>query len=151
MTRSNPNRLAGIAAAALALAATSFALRAGAATPPGRYDVDTQNGTVADTRTGLIWQRTADSNKYTWSGAQTYCAGLGGGYRVPFLKELFTLIDPMRNSPAIDPAFMGQQSDAYWSASPVASDSSQGWYVEFVYGGGKPSPKTASAYVRCVK
>jgi hypothetical protein len=138
-------------AAALALAATSSALRAVAATPPGRYNIDTQNGTIADTRTGLIWQRTADSNKYTWSSAQTYCSGLGGGYRVPFLKELFTLIDPMRSSPAIDPAFMGQQTDDYWSASPVAGDSTLGWYVEFGYGGGNTRAKTGTAYVRCVK
>lgn len=151
MTRSHQRLLAWSAAAALALAATSFALRAGAATPPGRYNVDTQNGTITDTRTGLIWQRTADSNKYSWSDAQTHCSGLGGGFRAPFLKELFTLIDPMRNNPAIDPVFMGQQSDSYWSASPVAGDSSLGWYVEFVYGGGKTSAKTASAYVRCVK
>lgn len=32
---------------------------------------------------------------------QTYCAGRGAGWRVPALKELLTLIDPTRISPAV--------------------------------------------------
>ena len=68
--------------------------------------VDNGNGTVTDAVTGLIWQRTTDSNgdgdikaddKMTWSAACSYCDALAlAGYpdwRLPTIKELYSLID----------------------------------------------------------
>ena len=57
---------------------------------------------------GLVWPRRAaprrlatalvpaTRNSYNWSGAKAYCGGVvlaGGGWRVPSVKELMTLVD----------------------------------------------------------
>ncbi len=69
--------------------------------------------TVADRYTGLTWQRGdsrgALSGLVPFETAERYCAGLtvaGGGWRVPSVKELATLVDEARfgsGAAAVDP------------------------------------------------
>ena len=76
--------------------------------------VDNGNGTVADTATGLMWQK-ADSNKgLNWQQALQYAeqSTLGGyqDWRLPNAKELQSIVDYTRSpattdSAAIDPVF----------------------------------------------
>ena len=50
-------------------------------------------------------EQAVDPGTYTFSAAQTYCAGLslaGGGWRVPSVKELMTLFDFQRRVPGAD-------------------------------------------------
>ena len=82
-----------LGAAALVL----VALPAGAGAPPGQYTLP-GDGTVHDTKTGLIWQQTLGdpSGGSTWSAAASYCGSLtlaGLSWRVPSVKELMTLED----------------------------------------------------------
>lgn len=76
--------------------------------PPSRYVIDME--TVADTRTGLVWQRQVEPAP-NYAEPTAYCRGLtiaGGGWRAPSTKELLTLVDPTRYDPALDPtAFPG--------------------------------------------
>ncbi len=96
--------------------------RAGADAPADRYTVDAPGGLVTDERTGLVWQHPPAAIAYTWEEARVYCSDLRlartGGFRVPTLKELLTLVDPVRIGPAIDlTAFPSTPSDWFWTAS----------------------------------
>jgi len=133
------------------------ALPASADAPPGRYTV--ASGTVQDTRTGLTWQRAVDANTYTQPNAISYCTGLtlaGGGWRLPKVSELLTLVDPTKSSPAIDAtAFPSTPGGYFWSSSAYvgAGGAGDAWYVDFMTGLSSHSPtgSTASYRVRCVR
>ena len=133
-----------------------------ASAPAGRYVVTsggTNKGTVYDTKTKLTWQQAVQSN-YTWAGAKTYCAGVGStlggsGWRLPTLKELYTIVDfSMSDPPRIDAsAFPGMPTNApdyFWSASPVSGSSSGAWGLDIQ---GLPGNFWVdnTAYVRCVR
>lgn len=60
---------------------------------------------VTDQGTRLVWQRRPSQQSYTLSEAQAYCKNLdlvGGGWRLPSMKEIQTIVDETRQSPAID-------------------------------------------------
>jgi hypothetical protein len=135
--------------------------------PPGRYTIP-GDGTVYDTATTLTWQQTANMTGLTWSVAGPYCAGLtgpaGGGWRLPTVKELTTLLDYSRSgSPFIDPvAFPGvpaQSSsgavNAFWSSTSLVGMSvglTQGaWLVYFDSAITQPNPLNVGGAVRCVR
>ncbi len=101
--------------------------------PPDRYQVSAE--TVLDVETGLTWQRVADSGTYDLADATTYCSTLaldGGGWRVPAVGELESLVNP-ELAPVIDPiAFPSAPSSAFWTSSPLRpSDSIDGMIVHF--------------------
>lgn len=131
--------------------AVSWPAHAGA--PPGRYGVSA--GTVSDRITGLTWQQIATSPKVTWQQATTYCPSLmldGGGWRMPPLKELLSLIDPNEHDPAIDhAAFPGAAGSPFWTSSPVEDDDSTAWSVDFASGASAKLSRTMVLYVRCVR
>jgi hypothetical protein len=134
---------------------------AAASAPGGRYVVTnggTSNGTVYDTKTRLTWQQTISSISYTWADAKTYCAGVGSslggtGWRLPTLKELQSLVDySQKTPPMIDStAFPGVPSAMFWSASPLAGDSSYAWYVGFYNGSSNGFVVSSAHLVRCVR
>jgi hypothetical protein len=140
----------------------TLARLANAAAPAGHYVVTagsgTGNDTVYDTKSKLTWQRTVSSTTYTWATAQTYCAGVGSslggtGWRLPTLKELYSLVDLSQNTgPYIDPtAFPSTPSYYFWSKSPVAGSPSYAWPVNFGYGGTGYFGVSRTNYVRCVR
>jgi hypothetical protein len=77
----------------------------------GYGDAEVTGDTVTDNYTGLTWER-AVGPYLTQPDAIAYCEALGDGFRLPALKELMTLIDPTKYSPAIDlTAFPGTPGD----------------------------------------
>jgi hypothetical protein len=93
---------------------------------------------VTDGGTGLVWQRTPSDASYTWSEAQAHCEALdldGGGFRVPSVKELQTLIDEAKTeSPYLDEdAFPGTPAGRllFWTSSRSASVVTAAWFVNF--------------------
>ncbi len=58
---------------------------------------DNGNGTVTDTNTGFVWQKTPEPDRLQFADAIGYCAALelGGlsNWRVPTIKELYSLAD----------------------------------------------------------
>ena len=122
--------------------------------PPG-YFTDNKNGTVTDNKTGLLWQQGIDPNSETWANAGTYCEGLvlnGGGWRLPSMKELFTLVDVRRINPAIDPAFFpNTPSDQFRTSSPYSGNSVVAWDVYFSDGSVVVDRRDTTFRVRCVR
>jgi hypothetical protein len=94
-----------------------------------------EDDVVTDERTRLIWQRVASSAQHTWVEAKAYCEALdvaGGGWRLPALKELLTLVDPRRRDPAIDTtAFPDTPQSVFWTASPFVDETRQAFQVDF--------------------
>ncbi len=125
--------------------------------PSGRYTIT--DGTVYDTKTKLTWQQ-AVSGKSCWECAKNYCASLSGGWHLPTMKELQTIVDSSRSSPAVDPtAFPSTPADKFWSATQAAEYAStawpKAWTVDF-YSGSTQSFEVAleggyEFYVRCVR
>jgi hypothetical protein len=83
---------------------------------------------VLDRETGLVWQRSPDTNKRNWFDALEHCLklALGGrkGWRLPGIAELASLVDPSvafpgPTLPAGHPFQNVQnvQLDFYWSAT----------------------------------
>ncbi len=135
---------------ALFVVVLSAALITEATAPAGRYTISA--GTVYDTKTGLYWEQSTSSA--TQSAAATYCTSLGGAWRVPKMKELYTIVDlsvvASTTNPAIDTsAFPSTPAGAFW-CSDTNLASSEGWVVDFSAGSAVPSPTSISNSVRCV-
>ncbi len=124
------------------------------------YTID--NDVVTDNWTGLQWQRNASERLPLESNA--YCSTLdrkGGGWRQPTIQELFTLVDPNRNSPAIDtqafPATSTGDATAetmFWSStrySDIYMDGVWGYGVWFGDGSVRAQGLGAAHYIRCVR
>lgn len=128
------------------------------------------SGVVTDDFTHLTWQRSVDANAWGWGAARNYCAQLGlagGGWRVPSVKELATLVDVgvpqpsfSQAEPAIDSAaFPNTPAAEFWSSSASAADSTEAWSVDFLvsldtFGDGivvGTYPQTEQERVRCVR
>lgn len=110
--------------------------------------------TVRDNETGLVWtRRNASEKRLAWTEAKEACEKLeldGGGWRLPTIKELLSLVDYERSSPAIDPAFECN-SDWYWASTPVASVSGCAWFVLFGVGGARWVDRYYYGFVRAVR
>ncbi|MEI6124947.1 MAG: DUF1566 domain-containing protein [Pseudomonadota bacterium] len=125
--------------------------------------IDNNDGTVTDTRTGLIWLKNANPcGTKNWADAGTYCGSLASGtagltegstagqWRLPSLEELQEIgTDPpttwATDSPPVTwtmpgAPFIGVQSNNYWSSTSYAPDPTLAWSVYM----GKGSLRNAS-------
>ena len=108
------------------------------------FDNSAGNGTVTDTRTGLIWLQNANCNgqwdhatQTTWAGnlADGQCGltdgSTAGQWRLPTVTELQDLIDYSRSSPALPVGhpFTGVASDYYWTSTDYAPITAGAWGV----------------------
>lgn len=131
----------------------------------GRYTV--AGGTVLDSDTHLTWQQDFDPGLYAWDAsaspgsAQAYCNDLqlaGGGWRLPTVFELQTIVDEGVAGPAIDSnAFPGTPGVAgsfdteslFWSSTASAFDG-YAWGVFFSDGFADEPVVGTEGHVRCV-
>ncbi|HXN31758.1 MAG TPA: DUF1566 domain-containing protein [Polyangiaceae bacterium] len=144
--------------AVVASVVVSSSVRADA--PPGRYTAS--GGTVVDGMTRLTWQQVVTTSggddgagRSTWANAKSYCASLGGGYRLPTAKELFTIVDFSKTNPSIDTsvsAFPDTPSDTFWTATPLTgSPRTMAWFINFYDGYAGNVDMTQPNRVRCVR
>lgn len=92
-------------------------LRAGAPWPEPRF-VETGRG-MRDELTELTWRKAADEcGLCTWNQALACAQEAGGGWALPTINELESLVDASRADPALPEGhpFAGVQ-EAYWSAT----------------------------------
>lgn len=119
--------------------------------PDSAYTADLINGTVKDTRTGLMWKTCTEgqtwngstcegqATPYTWSAAlELPEAAVFAGYddwRIPNVKELESLVEDCRKAPSINDTFFPNTPNAhFWSASPRRFDDPiHSWYLGFEY------------------
>ena len=116
---------------------------------------DNGNGTVTDSKTGLVWQQGEPGAK-SWGDALNYCEGLSLGgaddWRLPNVKELESLTDDTRFSPALDRTyFPNAATSLYWSSTTGAGYTDYAWSVYFYYGYVSYDSKYNTYYVRCVR
>ncbi|MDM8564843.1 DUF1566 domain-containing protein [Candidatus Halobeggiatoa sp. HSG11] len=119
---------------------------------------DNDDGTVTDHRTCLIWLKNANCAEATrnWATAGTDVTGLNNSgqinskdcgdisnngshqtdWRLPNVKELYSLLDISRSNPALPNGhqFTGVQSHIYWSSTTYADLAVAAWYVVLVDG-----------------
>ncbi len=101
--------------------------------------VDNGDGTVSDTATGLMWQKTTASTTYTWKEALAYCKGLSlanyTDWRLPNVNELLSLVDYTQANPSIDPVLAPDtESRFYWTSSPFVRSPEFAWCIHFYNG-----------------
>ncbi len=123
-----------------------------------RY-IDNGDGTVTDTRSGLIWLKNANCfGEQNWKTAMQSAAKLADGqcglsdgskagdWRLPTKEEWKAMIDTKYRTPVISNAagtdkwqegdtFSGVQASTYWSSTAYASDTGYAWNV-YLGGGG---------------
>lgn len=129
--------------------------------------VDNGNGTIKDTKTGLVWVKNPHTdlpekfkNYMVWKDAIQACKELNfvgkKDWRLPTIEELRELVDYMRGAksgePAIDTKFFPDTKCSwYWSITPCVWGSYNAWVVYFDYGDVGDSYKDSSNYVRPVR
>jgi hypothetical protein len=127
-------------------------VRGGESAPAERYTIS--DGIVFDTQTELTWQQVFPPARQSWADATAYCGALelaGGGWRLPSINELQTLVDDSKN-PAIElAAFPSTPSEYFWSSSTVVGDASRAWTAFFTNGSTYSFAMTALKNVRCVR
>jgi hypothetical protein len=140
-----------------------------ATTPGNRFTVQS-NGTVKDSKTGLMWKQCSEglsgagcsvgsAATYTWQSAlqQAQAVNASGfaGYtdwRVPNVKELRSIVERQCYDASINLGiFPNTPSSYYWSSSPVADGSNDAWIVYFYYGYDGWNAKDNASYVRLVR
>jgi hypothetical protein len=129
---------------------------------PNPRFTDNGDGTVTDNLTGLIWLQDAGCiNIETWLDALTESNGLANGscgltdgsvsgdWRLPHIKELQSLCDYGRVSPAFpsEHPFKNIIHGAYWSSTTRADDPEKAWNLSFYTGWVNTQDKTSSQRV----
>lgn len=95
------------------------------------------DGTVTDRATGLMWQQNDDGKGRDWKSALAYCSGLRlaghDDWRLPDVKELQSIVDYRRSSPAIDPRFftLRDPNGWFWSSTTHGDNIRMASYVCF--------------------
>lgn len=108
------------------------------------------NGTVTDTITGLMWQKT-DGGEMTVENAAIYCDTLTlGGYtdwRLPNCHELYSILNHNRVNPAMDiNNFTTTTAEYWWSSQRQNNDPTKVWATNAGGGvGNHPKAETISA------
>jgi hypothetical protein len=111
---------------------------------------------VKDRTTGLIWSRhTINDERYIWTEAKEAVADVQlcgwSDWRLPTRKELLSIVDDTRVSPAIDIRFFDCKSDWYWTSTEVARSSDCAWFVYFSYGSSSWGGRGYGGFVRAVR
>jgi hypothetical protein len=119
-----------------------------------RYE-DSGDGTVADHKTDLTWQKTDDGVQRNWADGGAYCRALElgghGDWRLPSIEALWTIMDSSRLVPATDSVF-DCQSEWYWASTTLTRYPDYAWRVHFGNGMANHEYKPDYYhYVRCVR
>ena len=145
----------------LTLLAMSYAVQAQTCKPesipastPNSQLQDNGDGTITDTKTGLIWKRclegqsgsdcaSGSAEAFTWQQAlqRAQTVNSSGGFagfsdwRLPTIKELSSLVEHQCVDPAINlTRFPNASNHWLWSSSAVAGSADDAWSVSFYNG-----------------
>lgn len=121
---------------------TGYALRLvrGTAKPP-KYTFNAAGDEVTDLRTGLVWRRCLEG--MAWNGSTCTGGALSlsheqalaraqaqPGWRLPNVKELSSIADRSRWTPAVDMvAFPATPTTYLWASTPLIGNPADAWHV----------------------
>lgn len=99
-----------------------------------------EDGTILDLNSGLMWQEVPTTEGFDWQGAKDYVENLElGGYddwRMPTLKELFSISDFSEGWPYLDTAYFSlvnnehvDKSEQYWADNQYVGHTEEGRYT----------------------
>ena len=93
--------------------------------------IDNGNGTITDTITGLMWQK-SDGGERSFAAALAYADSLSlGGYtnwRLPLPQEIVSVFNLQKNNPAMDVTFFPSTGAEYWwTSTRQTGDTSKVW------------------------
>ena len=97
-----------------------------------RFEVS--DGQTLDRLTGLVWLPHAlpDQSAATWQEALDSARRLGGGWRLPSIYELESLVDTSQAYPALpDGHPFASALDGVWSATSSGFDAAWAWVLYF--------------------
>ena len=116
--------------------------------------IDCGDGTIKDTKTGLMWQKEGSQERLNYAGAENFVAELNKeqypDWRISTREELESILDLTKHDPAIDPIFKCE-SAGYWSSTPYAGYTDYAWVVNFYYGLVYNINRILNYYVRPVR
>lgn len=114
--------------------------------PDSRFK-DIGNGEIEDLQTGLVWQRcsigqswngtscTGEAKNLTWLEALQSAKALGSGYRLPNLKEAYSIVENKCKKPALNTKFFSIEGTGdYWTSTPNTDNGNQAFAVSFYFG-----------------
>ena len=111
-----------------------------------------------DAKTGLIWQDNQDvaENNLNYDEDKTYCQDLKVDgfmdWRLPTLREAYTIVDLTRNRPALKNGFEIRDDSRYWTSTLFVKDpDKEAWYISMSYGEAGAYKKSRVYHVRCVR
>jgi len=90
---------------------------------------------VLDRETGLVWEQSPDATLRSWGDAQRACmnknVGGRGGWKLPSIQELRSLVDPASSNPALPAGhpFTNTHASYYWSATTFVVATDVAWFV----------------------
>jgi hypothetical protein len=98
-------------------------------------------------------EETAVTVSFFWNDAIAAAADAGGGWRLPNIKELNSLVEVACHTPAINPEiFPDTVGTDYWSSTPSNfGDDREIWTVNFTDGDNKLTSKGTRLPVRLVR
>jgi len=109
----------------------------------GRF-IDKGDGTIADTRSGLIWLKKANISEelLTWQEAIDFCKNLTAAghndWRLPTKDEIVSLTAglPVNSDwrPYLEKQGFMNVQDFYWSSTQYAPDASNAWSAPMALG-----------------
>ena len=139
-----------------------------AATTPSDNFVDNGNGTITDSKHGLMWMRCSlgqtwqndrcvgDSLALSWQQALVTAHGYvyanQQGWRVPNVKELASITEVQCVRPAINiELFPDTPADDFWSSTPSVTDPQRAWVIAFFNSSNSLKDKKLFVYTRLVR
>lgn len=143
-----------------------------ASTPSQRFTILGDGAEVKDNNTGLIWQRCSigqvwqqdtqgcmgEAKEFNWQQALVATSQIGNGYRLPNIKELYSIVEVQCSDPAINlrifPNTNVYAGDRHWSSSFSNAKTFkpyQALSVGFFFGNINASKLDYKHYIRAVR
>ncbi len=123
-----------------------------------RFELVMGGAGVLDKETALVWEKSPGVISMGWFTALDHCffkkVGGRGGWRLPTIEELATLVDDTQPAPTLPsghPFSRSVHSSWYWSATTNANLTANARIVSFGNGGVAHANKIATSFVWCVR